>query len=163
GNGRKCDARIADNIKALFEAAKREGLSLYLCSPYRDLDRQNMLFDKKIKNYMGRGMSYAEAYIKVATAVTVPGCSEHQVGLAFDITSTTYTVLDSGFGNTDEGKWLEENCARFGFILRYPKGKERITGIEYEPWHFRYVGEEAAAVIMEKGITLEEFWEEYLK
>ena len=94
--------------------------------------------------------------------VTVPGASEHQIGLALDIVCSTYMSLDEGFGDTEAGKWLAENSCRFGFILRYPKGKEYITGIEYEPWHFRYVGVKAAEVITKQGITLEEFWEEYL-
>ena len=91
--------------------------------------------------------------------VTVPGSSEHQLGLALDIVSSTYTALDQGFGDTDAGKWLLEHSREFGFILRYPKGKEYITGIDFEPWHFRYVGIEAATVIMDEGITLEEFVE----
>ncbi|MDE6203416.1 MAG: D-alanyl-D-alanine carboxypeptidase family protein, partial [Lachnospiraceae bacterium] len=73
-----------------------------------------------------------------------------------------YTVLEEGFADTPAGIWLEENCVRYGFILRYPKGKELITGIEFEPWHFRYVGREAAEIIMEEEICLEEFWEKYL-
>ena len=91
--------------------------------------------------------------------VTVPGASEHQLGLALDIVSNTYTALDQGFGNTDAGKWLYEHSREYGFILRYPKDKEYITGIDFEPWHFRYVGIEAATVIMDEGITLEEFVE----
>jgi D-alanyl-D-alanine carboxypeptidase len=81
------------------------------------------------------------------------------VGLSLDITCDTYPSLDAGFGDTTAGQWLAANGADYGFILRYPLGKEYITGIEYEPWHFRYVGSDAATVIMEEGITLEEFWE----
>ena len=80
-----------------------------------------------------------------------PGASEHQIGLAFDIVSNNYTALDEGFGETEAGIWLAENSYRFGFILRYPQGKEYITGIDYEPWHFRYVGVEAATYITKKG------------
>ena len=93
----------------------------------------------------------------------VPGASEHQIGLALDIVCNSYMSLDEGFGDTKAGKWLAANSCRYGFILRYPKGKEDITGIEYEPWHFRYVGKAAAPVIMEQGITLEEFWEDYVE
>ena len=105
-------------------------------------------------------MSYIEAYRLSSQAVTVPGASEHQIGLALDIICNEYTSLTEGFGDTEAGKWLAENSYRYGFILRYPKGKEYITGIEYEPWHFRYVGVEAATVITKAGITLEEFWED---
>ena len=89
----------------------------------------------------------------------VPGASEHQLGLAIDIISDNYASLDEGFANTEAGKWLAEHSYEYGFILRYPQGKEYITGVEYEPWHFRYVGKEAAAVITKDGICLEEFIE----
>ena len=109
---------------------------------------------------MNRGMSYLEAYQLASQAVTVPGASEHQIGLALDIVTDSYLTLDEGFGDTPAGKWLAENSCHYGFILRYPKDKEYITGIEYEPWHFRYVGTEAATLMTEQGITLEEFWED---
>ena len=148
---------------SMLEAAEEDGVNLTICSPYRDLEYQQMLFNRKIKRYMNRGMSYMEAYQLSSQAVTVPGASEHQIGLALDIVCNDYMSLDEGFGDTKAGKWLATNSCRFGFILRYPKGKEDITGIEYEPWHFRYVGKTAAPVIMEQGITLEEFWEEYVE
>ena len=138
-------------------------MNLTICSPYRDLEYQQMLFNRKIERYMKRGMSYMEAYQLSSQAVTVPGASEHQIGLALDIVCNDYMSLDEGFGDTKAGKWLATKSCRFGFILRYPEGKENITGIEYEPWHFRYVGKAAATVIMEQGISLEEFWEEYVE
>jgi D-alanyl-D-alanine carboxypeptidase len=101
-----------------------------------------------------------EAYKLTARAVTVPDASEHQIGLALDIVCDTYSGLDEGFGDTAAGKWLAANSYKYGFILRYPKDKEYITCIEYEPWHFRYVGVDAATVITDREITLEEFWEE---
>lgn len=155
----QCDERILDDLMAMLKTARKDGINLAVCSPYRDLNRQEVLFNRKIKAYMKKGMSYLEAYSLASKAVTVPGASEHQIGLALDIVSNTYTSLDEGFGETEAGKWLAENCSEFGFILRYPLGKEYITGIEYEPWHFRYVGKEAAAVIMEQEICLEEFIE----
>ena len=109
-----------------------------------------------------RGMSYMDAYKTASQAVTVPGASEHQIGLALDIISTTYSTLDEGFGDTKAGQWLAEHSCEYGFILRYPKGKEYVTGIEFEPWHFRYVGIDAAEVISRNGITLEEFWSQYI-
>ena len=147
----------------MIQAAKETGVNLVIRSPFRTSDRQVYLFDRHMKTYMRKGMSYLEAYQLTSQAVTVPGASEHQVGLALDITCDYYDSLNEGFGDTEAGKWLAENSYKFGFILRYPAGKESITGIEYEPWHFRYVGEEAATVIAQSGITLEEFWEDYVK
>ena len=158
----KCDERIIEELLAMMYAASEDGVNLAICSPYRDLAWQEVLFNRKIKAYMNKGMSYMEAYKISSQAVTVPGASEHQIGLAIDIVSDTYVTLDEGFADTNAGKWLEEHCAEYGFILRYPKGKEYITSIEFEPWHFRYVGKEAAAIIMEEELCLEEFWDKYL-
>lgn len=155
----KCDARILPELFAMLQAAKDDGVYLAVCSPYRDISRQEILFNRKIKMHMGNGYSYLEAYKKASQIVTVPGASEHQIGLALDIISDDYTSLDEGFANTKAGKWLKEHSKEYGFILRYPKGKEYITGIDYEPWHFRYVGKDAATIIMDNGITLEEFVE----
>ena len=153
----KCDARIIDDLLKMMQAAKADGINLVICSPYRDMSRQEMLFGRKIKAYMTKGMSYMDAYKISSQAVTVPGASEHQIGLALDIVCDSYYALNEGFGETDAGKWLAEHSCEYGFTLRYPKGKEYITSIEYEPWHFRYVGKEAATVMKEKGICLEEF------
>lgn len=158
----QCDERIIEELLAMMQAAKEDGVSLAICSPYRDLKYQEVLFNRKIEAYMKKGMSYMEAYKLSSQAVTVPGASEHQIGLAIDIVCDTYQVLDEGFGETPAGIWLREHCSEYGFILRYPAGKEYITSIEYEPWHFRYVGKEAASVIMEKDLCLEEFWDMYL-
>ena len=153
----ECDARILPELFAMLKAAKDEGISLSVCSPYRDISRQKILFDRKIKLHMGNGYSYMEAYKKASQIVTVPGASEHQIGLALDIISSDYTSLDEGFGKTAAGKWLKEHSKEYGFILRYPKGKEEITGYKYEPWHIRYVGVEKATEIYESGLCLEEF------
>lgn len=158
----KCDERIIEDLLLMMKAAKEDGINLEICSPYRDLNRQEFLFNKKIKIYMGQGMSYMDAYKLASQAVTVPGASEHQIGLALDIFCDTYKYLDEGFGDTEAGKWLAEHCFEYGFTLRYPKSKEYITSIEYEPWHFRYVGREAASVMQEEDICLEEFWDKYL-
>jgi len=153
----KCDERIIGDLLAMFQAAKEDGINLVVCSPYRDMSRQEMLFDRKIKKYMDKGMSYMEAYSYASQAVTVPGASEHQIGLAIDIVCDTYKELEEGFADTEAGKWLAEHSCEYGFILRYPSGKEYITGIEFEPWHFRYVGVDAAMAITEQGLCLEEF------
>lgn len=158
----RCDKRIIADTIAMLQAAKEDGITLQIRSPYRTDDRQEYNFNKKIKTYMSQGYSYMEAYKTASQVVTVPGASEHQIGLALDITSDTYTQLERGFGDTEAGKWLAEHSCEYGFILRYPEGKEYITSIVYEPWHFRYVGKEAAAVIMQENICLEEFWDKYL-
>lgn len=155
-----CDERIIDDYLAMLKAAQEDNVELEITSPYRDTAYQEYLFNRKINAYMKMGLSYIEAFQLSSQAVTVPGASEHQIGLALDIVTPTCRTLIEGFEDTDAGKWLAENSYKYGFILRYPKGKEYITGIKYEPWHFRYVGVEAATVITERGITLEEFWEE---
>ncbi len=158
----QCDERIINDLLQMLQDAQDDGISLVICSPYRDLSRQEILFNRKIEAYMRKGMSYLEAYKLSSQSVTVPGASEHQIGLAIDIISDTYFTLDAGFAETEAGKWLSKHSSEHGFILRYPQGKEYITGIEFEPWHFRYVGKEAAAIIAEQGITLEEFVDKHL-
>lgn len=158
----KCDERIIEDLLSMMQAAKEDNVTLAICSPYRDMNWQTVLFNRKIEAYMNKGMSYMEAYTISSQAVTVPGASEHQIGLAIDIISNDYTTLDEGFADTDAGKWLSEHSCEYGFVLRYPKDKEYITSIEFEPWHFRYVGKDAATVMTKEGITLEEFWEKYL-
>ena len=159
----RCDERIITSLLDMMKAANAGGVSLIICSPYRDMDRQTMLFDNKIDKYMDAGMSYMDAYNLASQAVTVPGSSEHQVGLAIDIITDGYTSLDEGFANTAAGKWLASNSYKYGFILRYPAGKEAITSIEYEPWHFRYVGVDAATFMVQNDICLEELWSTYVK
>ena len=158
----QCDERIIAPLFDMLKAARADGVNLIICSPYRDIDRQTMLFSNKVNRYMGGGMSYMDAYNLASQAVTVPGSSEHQIGLAVDIITDGYSTLDEGFGDTGAGKWLAQNSSKYGFILRYPAGKEEITSIEYEPWHFRYVGVDAATVIADNDLCLEEFWNIYV-
>lgn len=158
----QCDERVIADLLLMMTAADEEGIKLVICSPYRDDSKQEKLFNRKIDNYMSNGYSYMEAYKLAGQAVTVPGSSEHQVGLSLDIVSNKYSLLEEGFGKTEAGIWLKDNCSKYGFIIRYPKDKEAITGIEYEPWHFRYVGKEAANIIMSEGLCLEEFWDKYM-
>ena len=158
----RCDERVISPLLEMMKAASSEGISLIICSPYRDMKRQKMLFNNKIDKYMNAGMSYMDAYTLASQAVTVPGASEHQVGLAIDIITENYTSLDEGFGDTEAGKWLSENSYKYGFVLRYPAGKEKITSIEYEPWHFRYVGVDAATFMVQNDICLEELWSTYV-
>ncbi|MBA4537749.1 M15 family metallopeptidase [Bacillus aquiflavi] len=142
--------KAAVALEKMFKQAKAEGIELFAVSGYRSYNRQVEILNAEIA-------SVGEE--KAVQAVAVPGQSEHQTGLAMDISSQSEGFrLTESFEGTKEGLWLAENAHRFGFILRYPKGKEAITGIQYEPWHFRYVGEEAATIIFEKGWTLEEFF-----
>ena len=110
---------------------------------------------------MSKGMDYEEAYNEATRQVMPPGYSEHETGLALDIVAADYQLLDDAQENTEENRWLRENCWKYGFILRYPKDKEDITQIDYESWHFRYVGTEAAEYIMKNNITLEEYIENF--
>ena len=152
------DARAADALQSMLDGGRAAGVDLILTSAYRTYDYQQGLFQNKVQRVMAeRGISQAEAEPIAAEEVARPGMSEHCLGLAVDIITSDYTTLDYGFAQTDAAKWLYEHCAEYGFILRYPEDKTDITGIIYEPWHFRYVGEEAAAYIMENGLTLEEF------
>lgn len=130
-------------LAELQVAAKEEGYDLPLLSGYRSYNYQKQLFQSYANKY---GVDTANTFSAKA------GQSEHQTGLAFDVGQ-----ISDDYGNTDAGKWLHDNCAQYGFIIRYLKGKEHITGYKYEPWHIRYVGVEHATTIMSQGITLEEY------
>ena len=133
----------------MFEDAAKDGISLVGVSGYRSYDVQKGLYDTRIEQ---KGEARTKAY------TAEPGASEHQSGLALDILSDDYQTLDEGFENTDAFRWLTNNCYKYGFILRYIKGKEDITGYNYEPWHFRYIGnEEIAEDIMNRGLAFEEY------
>ena len=148
-------------LNDMLAAGRAEGLAFEICSSYRDVKVQERLFQEDVDVLMNRGYTYEEAYAEVARETMPPGHSEHSTGLAFDIVSMGYQMLDAGQHNTRETQWLHEHCAEYGFILRYPKGKEEITEIDYESWHYRYVGVEAATYIMEQGICLEEYLESH--
>lgn len=152
-----------EELVQLLEDGRKEGMNFEICSSYRSVERQQELMDEDINDLMAQGYTYREAYNEVTRETMPPGYSEHSTGLAFDIVALNYQMLDKEQENTRENKWLREHCAEYGFILRYPKGKEEITGISYESWHFRYVGKEAAQYITEQGITLEEYLEECLE
>ncbi len=147
-------------LAQMFDAAAADGVRLTVCSAYRSHEHQQELFDAKIRNYTRQGMSYLDAFRIGSYSVIIPGTSEHELGLALDIVTPGYTSLSEGFADTAAGRWLEVNAYKYGFILRYPKGKEYITGITFEPWHFRYVGEEVARDIYSNGLTLEEYTDE---
>lgn len=140
----------AKALELMFSEGKKNGIDLFAVSGYRSYDRQVAVFNAEVSKYGEE---------KAVQAVAIPGSSEHQTGLSMDLSSQSANFeLSEEFGETVEGKWIAENAHRYGFILRYPKGKEGITGYKYEPWHFRYVGKEAAAIIYEKQLTLEEYF-----
>ncbi len=153
----KSDVRVTEHILDLLKGAKNDGITIYICSPYRDSKKQQLLFERKKKSYLRKGYSEQEAYKLASETVAIPGTSEHEVGLAFDLISDEYQNLDAGFADTEAGRWLAANACNYGFILRYPKGKEDITEIEFEPWHYRYVGTEAAKEMKSDGLCLEEY------
>lgn len=144
-----------DALLAMLTQAQSEGLTSWQISAgYRSVAYQQKLFDDKVYSYRQQGMTGAQARSAARKLVADPGCSEHHTGLAFDI-----TVPGTSFGGTKQAKWLEEHCWEWGFILRYPADKTAITGITNEPWHFRYVGVDAAMEMRETGECLEEYVE----
>lgn len=144
----------------MLAAGEQEGLRFWIASAYRSPAKQRELLDEDIGELVGQGFSYSEAYEEVTRETMPVGCSEHATGLAVDIVARDYQVLDEEQEQTEEIRWLQENCWQYGFILRYPSGKEDVTLVDYESWHFRYVGKKAAETIMAEEITLEEYLEE---
>lgn len=159
GDGEAVDERAYPDLQAMLDDARAEGLSPIVCSSYRTREKQQELFTRRVGRLTAAGYSEQEAVTEAGKWVAVPGTSEHQTGLALDIISSSYQVLDRDQENTAEQRWLMENSYKYGFILRYPSDKSEITGINYEPWHYRYVGKEAAKEIYEKGLCLEEYLE----
>ncbi|MFC0274303.1 D-alanyl-D-alanine carboxypeptidase family protein [Metabacillus herbersteinensis] len=142
-------------LEELFESAQNEGIELFAVSGYRSYERQQGIFNNE-KETKGEE--------EALEAVALPGQSEHQTGLAMDVTSRSVNLeITQEFGETIEGIWIKENAHLFGFIIRYQKGNEELTGYQYEPWHLRYVGKEQAKVIFEHGLTLEEYFNKVKK
>lgn len=151
------DYRVVEAAKEMLAACREEGLSPMVVSGYRDNAKQEALFNQTMNGWIYNGYASLAAYEETIQSVQLPGHSEHATGLAIDIISTSNANLDETQADTDEAKWLAEHCAEYGFILRYPPEKSDITGIVYEPWHYRYVGTEVAQEIMSSGMTLEEY------
>lgn len=150
GQVRNMRPDAADALERMYAACKEEiGITLVSVSGYRSYGKQTNIYNRKVNNVGSKAK--ADEY------VARPGASEHQLALAMDVGQKGKTSLNDGFALTEGGQWLAENCWRFGFILRYQKGWEEITGYEYEPWHVRYVGEEYAKLIKEKNVPFETF------
>ena len=144
--GYRVDATCVEALEEMLAACKKAGNNVKINSAYRDLEQQQAMWEKYRKNYMAQGYSYAQAEKLTAGYVAVPGTSEHHTGLGIDIGKGEKTYA-----------WLAEHCWEYGFILRYPEGKKKITGFNYEPWHFRYLGKPLAEAVHKSGLTLEEY------
>lgn len=153
-NGKKVDSRIYPELQEMFDDARAQGYSLFVREGYRTQEEQQQLMDEKIEAYENEGKSKSEAKKLAEQWVAIPGTSEHQLGIAVDINADT-----TKSSSDDVYKWLEENAHTYGFIKRYPSNKTDITGVINEPWHYRYVGKEAASAIYSQGICLEEYIE----
>ena len=149
-------SRLYQDLCELLEASP---YSYWIASAYRTEERQQELIDEDIKKYQKQGMDWEAARERTLKTVMPAGYSEHQTGLALDILCSENTKMDISQANEKGNQWLAEHAHLYGFILRYPEDKEDITGILYEPWHFRYVGREAAKFLYENDMTLEEFYE----
>ena len=156
-NGLKVDQRIYEDLEAMLSACREEGLNPIVCSAYRTQATQERLYNNKIARLRAAGWTGEALLAEAARWVAPPGTSEHQTGLALDIVSAGYQVLDEKQEDTAEQQWLMEHSWEYGFILRYPEDQTEITGIGYEPWHYRYVGRETAAAIEASGLCLEEY------
>lgn len=157
----KFDVRAADDLRAFMKAAKADGVALSVISTFRKQSTQERLYAEKVAEYVNAGYNKDDAKNEAARWVAVPGTSEHQSGLAVDVVSADWYSknddLYDTFENTDEFAWLIEHCVEYGFILRFAKDKQEITGITYEPWHYRYVGVENARYMTEHNLCLEEY------
>ena len=158
-NDQAVDARAYPDLQDMLGDMSQAGLSPLICSSYRSQERQQELYDNKVQRVMAEGASREAAQAEAARWVARPGTSEHQTGLAVDIVSLSNQMLDETQESTPEFQWLAENAWKYGFILRYPSDKSEKTGIAYEPWHFRFVGKEAAEEMHDLGLCLEEYLE----
>ena len=151
-NGKKVDSRIYPELQEMFNDARAQGYGLFVREGYRTQEEQQQLMDEKIEAHENEGKSKSEAKKLAEQWVAIPGTSEHQLGIAVDINADT-----TKSSSDDVYNWLAENAHTYGFIKRYPSNKTDITGVINEPWHYRYVGKEAASKIYSQGICLEEY------
>lgn len=156
--GGQFDSRAADALSRMLDHMEEQGLSPLVCSSFRTWEDQKTLHQNEIELWISQGLSQEEAEEEASRWVVPAGTSEHQTGLAADIVAAGNQVLEEEQENTPEQQWLMEHCWEYGFILRYPKDKTDLTGVGYEPWHYRYVGVEAAQEMKESGQCLEEYW-----
>jgi D-alanyl-D-alanine carboxypeptidase len=160
-HGKLFEKQTAKALDRMLGDALSDGLKIEVISGHRTAEYQQMLWEKEISKLMGRGLDYKAAVKEVGKTLALPRCSEHETGLAADLAQEGQDDVSESFAKTPQSVWLEKNAHRYGFILRYPRLKEHITGIAFEPWHYRYVGAESAAMIKRNGICLEEFLDFY--
>ncbi|MCJ7834540.1 M15 family metallopeptidase [Cuneatibacter sp. NSJ-177] len=156
-NGLSVDERCYPDLQDMMDDCRAADLQPVICSDYRSQETQQRLFNNQHNRLIVQGYSEENARTEAGKVVAVPGTSEHQLGLAVDIVDIENQILDEDQEKTAVQKWLMENSWRNGFILRYPNDKSNITGIIYEPWHYRYVGKEAAKEIYDLDVCLEEY------
>lgn len=152
GQSVKADSRIKEPFNTMYQAAKQSGIILTPYSAYISKDRQNDAYNNRLNYFASMGLSEEYAKTKTETQILPGGFSEANLGLSVDIINTS-----TDFASTNEYRWLNENAHNYGFILRYPENKTEITGMSFAPWHWRFVGRDAAKNIKEKGICLEEY------
>lgn len=150
--GMSFDARAVGDLNAMLAAANADGVNLLVISCFRTITRQTNLYNAEVQKWLNQGYSDADAKTKAGTIVAVPGTSDHNLGLAVDLNS-----VEESFENTRQFLWLQEHAAEYGFVMRYPKDKQDITKIIYEPWHYRYVGKEHAVKMNSLNMCLEEY------
>ena len=155
--GHQVDVRCAEALELMLKDCEKAGNQPRICSAYRTYEKQETLYKRKVQSLMAQGHKEEEAKKLAGTEVAVPGTSEHQLGLAVDIVDASNWNLDETQAKTPSQLWLMEHCWEYGFILRYPNEKSVITGIIYEPWHYRYVGVEIAMALKDSGLCLEEY------
>jgi D-alanyl-D-alanine carboxypeptidase len=155
--GGQVDARILEIATAMFEDAAEDGIEFTLVDAYRSFETQEKYYEAKVKTYIDKGYSREAAEAKASTITARPNTSEHQAGLALDIVTPSYTKRNSGYADTQAFKWMYANAYKYGFIMRYPRGKEDITKVIFEPWHWRFVGVKAAAAMKKSGQCYEEY------
>jgi len=153
----RVDCRIAESLQKMIDAAKDDGINISVCSGFRSVKEQDVLYDGKCLIYISEGYSENASKIFVSQYLQTGGASEHHTGLAVDLLTDGATDLTESFAEAPAYTWLKENAAKYGFIERYPKDKEEYTGILWEPWHYRYVGGKNAKAITSEGLCLEEY------
>lgn len=157
GSLKQIDKDVWPYMKAMIDAAWADGVKLYVWSPYRSYDKQNMLFQKQVNRQIAKGTPADKAEAEAATVVARPGTSEHHTGLAAD-----FNMADDKFETTEMYAWMQQHAADYGFIMRYSGEKQSVTGVIHESWHYRFVGINTAKEMNRLNMCLEEYVE-YLK
>lgn len=159
GGRLEASSRLYEGLQAMLEEAADAGHTFWIASAYRSREKQQELIDEEVEMLVNEGLSRDSALDEVYRETMPAGCSEHETGLALDILVSGNEEMDRSQEETAGNQWLRENCQEYGFVLRYPEDKSAVTGVDYEPWHFRYVGKRAARFLKDHGLTLEEFYQ----